>query len=57
MDLAQDEIEIGVAAYREKRELTVVRLWTMPFRSQREWRLPDGRVPDREPRPIKELQP
>ncbi len=57
VDLAQDEIEIGVASYREDRELTVARLWTMPFRSQREWRLPDGRVPDREPRPIKELQP
>jgi sterol desaturase/sphingolipid hydroxylase (fatty acid hydroxylase superfamily) len=57
VDLAQDEIEIGVASYRDERELTVERLWTMPFRSQREWRLPDGQVPDREPRPIDTLQP
>ncbi len=57
VDLAQDEIEIGVAPYRDERELTVTRLWSMPFGSQREWRLPDGKVPSRDPRPNDTLQP
>jgi sterol desaturase/sphingolipid hydroxylase (fatty acid hydroxylase superfamily) len=57
VDLRQDEIEIGVAPYRDEQELTLTHLWTMPFRAQREWRLPDGEVPVREPRPTKTLQP
>ena len=57
IDIAQDEIEIGVAGYRDEKDLTLVRLWRMPFGQQRAWRLPDGKVPEREPRPTRELQP
>jgi sterol desaturase/sphingolipid hydroxylase (fatty acid hydroxylase superfamily) len=47
VDVPQEQIEIGVAPYRDESELTVGRLWTMPFRVQREWRLPSGEVPVR----------
>lgn len=56
-DISQDEITIGVAAYRNERELTLANLWTLPFRKQREWRLPNGEVPTREERPARSLQP
>jgi sterol desaturase/sphingolipid hydroxylase (fatty acid hydroxylase superfamily) len=56
-DIAQDEITIGVAAYRDEHELTLAKLWALPFRKQREWRLPDGNVPTRERRRVTELQP
>ncbi|HZS18933.1 MAG TPA: sterol desaturase family protein [Candidatus Udaeobacter sp.] len=48
-DIPQDAITIGVAAYRDERELTLGKLLTLPFGRQREWRLPDGDVPDRSP--------
>ena len=54
-DVPQDRITIGVAAYREEKELTLGKLLAMPFRQQREWRLPNGEIPDREPRPSDEL--
>lgn len=54
-DIPQDEIIIGVAAYRDEKELTFGRLWLLPFRKQREWRLPSGEQPDREPHPANEL--
>lgn len=57
VDIAQHDLEIGVAAYRDEHELTLVRLWSMPFKKQRLWKLPDGTVPNREPGPQKELQP
>ena len=47
VDVPQEQIEIGVAPYRDESELTVGRLWIMPFRAQREWRLPSGEVPVR----------
>jgi sterol desaturase/sphingolipid hydroxylase (fatty acid hydroxylase superfamily) len=56
-DVAQDEITIGVAAYRDERELTFAKLWALPFRRQRKWRMPDGTVPVREPREARELMP
>jgi sterol desaturase/sphingolipid hydroxylase (fatty acid hydroxylase superfamily) len=56
-DLRQDELTIGVAAYRDEHELTLARLWALPFREQREWRLPDGSVPTRDSRSVTELQP
>ena len=56
-DISQDEITIGVAAYRNERELTLANLWALPFRKQREWRLPNGEVPTREERPARSLQP
>jgi sterol desaturase/sphingolipid hydroxylase (fatty acid hydroxylase superfamily) len=46
-DIPQDAITIGVAAYRDERELTLGRLLTLPFGKQREWRLPNGEVPER----------
>jgi sterol desaturase/sphingolipid hydroxylase (fatty acid hydroxylase superfamily) len=48
-DLPQNAITIGVAAYRDETELTVGKLFLLPFRAQRPWRSPDGSVPDRSP--------
>ena len=56
-DIAQAEITIGVAAFRDEQELTVGKLLTLPFKRQRAWKLPNGEVPAREPRPANELQP
>jgi sterol desaturase/sphingolipid hydroxylase (fatty acid hydroxylase superfamily) len=56
-DIRQDEITIGVAAFRDESELTVGKLLALPFRQQRPWKLPTGEVPEREQRPTKELQP
>jgi sterol desaturase/sphingolipid hydroxylase (fatty acid hydroxylase superfamily) len=57
IDVPQDSITIGVAAWREESDLTLGKLLLMPFRRQREWRLPDGSVPQREPQPARELAP
>jgi sterol desaturase/sphingolipid hydroxylase (fatty acid hydroxylase superfamily) len=46
-DIAQDAITIGVAAYRDEHELTLGKLLALPFRKQRQWRLPNGEVPER----------
>src|SRR6266481_3138143 len=54
-DIPQDEITIGVAAYRDEKELTLGQLLILPFRKQREWRLPNGLEPDRKPRPGHQL--
>ena len=54
-DIPQDEITIGVAAYRDEKELTVGRLLILPFRKQRPWQLPNGERPERPPRPVDEL--
>jgi sterol desaturase/sphingolipid hydroxylase (fatty acid hydroxylase superfamily) len=54
-DIPQDAITIGVAAYRDEHELTLAKLWALPFRKQREWRLPNGEKPDRIPRATDEL--
>lgn len=56
-DVPQAAITIGVPAYRDEKELTVRQLLVMPFGKQREWRLPDGRVPDRPVSPARELSP
>jgi sterol desaturase/sphingolipid hydroxylase (fatty acid hydroxylase superfamily) len=55
LDVPQDAITIGVAAYREERELTLGKLFAMPFREQRPWRLPDGALPEREVRAANKL--
>jgi sterol desaturase/sphingolipid hydroxylase (fatty acid hydroxylase superfamily) len=57
LDVPQDAITIGVPAWREEGELTIGKLLLMPFRRQRDWRLPDGAVPQREPQPARELAP
>jgi sterol desaturase/sphingolipid hydroxylase (fatty acid hydroxylase superfamily) len=54
-DVPQDAVTIGVAAYREESELTLGKLFALPFRAQREWRLPNGEIPEREPQPAEEL--
>jgi sterol desaturase/sphingolipid hydroxylase (fatty acid hydroxylase superfamily) len=46
-DVPQDDITIGVAAYRDECELTLGKLLALPFRKQREWRLPNGKEPER----------
>ena len=56
-DIAQDAITIGVAAYRDETELTLGKLFVLPFRAQRAWRLPDGGIPDRPVKPADELMP
>jgi len=47
-DVPQDAITVGVAAYRDENELTLGKLFALPFRAPREWRLPNGDVPERE---------
>jgi sterol desaturase/sphingolipid hydroxylase (fatty acid hydroxylase superfamily) len=54
-DVPQDAVTIGVAAYREERELTLGKLFALPFRHQREWRLPSGEFPDRTSQSADEL--
>jgi sterol desaturase/sphingolipid hydroxylase (fatty acid hydroxylase superfamily) len=49
-DIPQDAITIGVAAYRDERELSILNLLALPFRKQRPWQLPNGERPGREPR-------
>jgi sterol desaturase/sphingolipid hydroxylase (fatty acid hydroxylase superfamily) len=54
-DVPQDEITIGVAAYRDEKELTLGQLLVLPFRGQRPWRLPSGEEPDRIIQAVDEL--
>ena len=54
-DISQEEITIGVAAYRDEKELTIGHLLILPFRKQRLWRLPNGEYPDRPLQPSHEL--
>src|SRR4051812_11051061 len=54
-DIPQDQITIGVAGYRDERELTIGHLVALPFRRQRPWQLPDGNKPDRVPAPADQL--
>jgi sterol desaturase/sphingolipid hydroxylase (fatty acid hydroxylase superfamily) len=56
-DIPQDAIAIGVAGYREESELTLPKLFVLPFRRQRPWTLPDGSVPERAARPADQLAP
>src|SRR5262249_147411 len=54
-DIPQNEVTIGVAAYRDEHELTLGKLFALPFGKQRQWRLPNGEQPDRAPRAAEEL--
>ena len=51
MDIAQRELTIGVPAYRDDDELTAGKLLAMPFRKQRDWKLPNGERPETRTRP------
>ncbi|MDQ6623357.1 MAG: sterol desaturase family protein [Verrucomicrobiota bacterium] len=57
LDVPQNAITIGVAAYRDEAELTFGQLFVLPFRKQRPWRLPDGDVPTRAPQSADRLVP
>lgn len=57
VDIPQDALTIGVAAYRDETELTFGKLFLLPFRRPRAWRLPDGNVPERVPLDSDELMP
>ena len=54
-DIPQDELTIGVAAYRDENELTIGRLLALPFGKQRQWKLPNGEKPDRPPKSARNL--
>jgi len=56
-DIPQNEITIGVAAFRDEEELTLGKLLALPFGEQRPWRLPSGEVPERQSSATHELQP
>lgn len=45
MDVTQDELTLGVPAYRHENELTLGHLVRMPFKKQRVWKLPNGIEP------------
>src|SRR5207244_12594551 len=47
-DVPQDAITVGVAAYREEHELTLGKLFALPFRGKREWRLLPGGINERD---------
>lgn len=57
LDIPQDEITIGVAAYREEAELTFGQLFILPFRKPRVWQLPNGEVPERPAHSADQLVP
>ena len=55
MDITQDELTLGVPAYRDENELTLGKLVRMPFGKQRDWKLPNGVVPATRTKPQKTL--
>jgi len=60
LNVPQDAIEIGVAAYRTPDDVRLPAILAMPFVEQPPpQRLPDGRVPERPPQPdpVSRLQP
>jgi sterol desaturase/sphingolipid hydroxylase (fatty acid hydroxylase superfamily) len=56
-DIPQDAIVIGVPSYRDEKELTLGQLWSLPFKDQRPWQLPNGDVPERPRQHASELAP
>lgn len=48
MDIAQEDVTLGVPAYRDENELKLGHLFRMPFGKQRDWKLPNGTVPVRQ---------
>lgn len=50
LNVFQNELVIGLPAYRDAHELTLWQLLKMPFTQNRPWKLPDGRIPVREER-------
>ena len=53
LNVSQADITIGVAAYREPADVTLVRSLELPFHGQREWqKLPDDGEPRRSDSPV-----
>jgi len=53
LNVPQDEITIGVPAYRETGELGLIEILKLPFGEERPaWLLPEGMQPERAPRPV-----
>ena len=48
LNVPQEEITIGVPAYRNPQEQSPKHLFMLPFAKQRPWQLADGTVPERE---------
>jgi sterol desaturase/sphingolipid hydroxylase (fatty acid hydroxylase superfamily) len=52
-NVPQEEITIGVPAYRDRREVGLVHVLMMPFKKQRPtWQLPGNGEPSRAPIPV-----
>ncbi|MEP6635198.1 MAG: sterol desaturase family protein [Acidobacteriota bacterium] len=53
LNVPQDEITIGVPAYREPEDVELLKIIPMPFgRQQAKWQLPENGEPRRDPLPI-----
>lgn len=53
LNVPQDEIVVGVAAFQDPAELTLGKVMKMPFVEERpSWQLSDGSTPQREPLPL-----
>lgn len=48
LNVPQKDITVGLPAYRDESEQTIINLLKLPFQEQRPWRLPDGSIPYRE---------
>lgn len=48
LDIAQNEITIGVPAFRDEEELNLKQLFLLPFAPLRPWKTPDGETPKRD---------
>lgn len=47
LDIPQEEINIGVPAFRSEKDLGIINLMLMPFKKPVKWELPDGTSPKR----------
>lgn len=56
LNIPQREINIGVPSYRDPEEQNVKNLLLMPFRNSRPWKLPNGKIPEREQKEGKEKE-
>lgn len=53
LSVAQDEITIGIPAYREPADVELLKILALPFSEQRpSWQLPDNGEPQREALPV-----
>jgi sterol desaturase/sphingolipid hydroxylase (fatty acid hydroxylase superfamily) len=57
LGVEQSKITIGVPSYRSFRDQTVFKSLLMPFSFQREWKLPDGEIPNRKKSHSRDLLP